>query len=122
MGTKRAPKRTPKTASASADLSIEETWRYVDRFCRTLWVKHMDDETPSSLANIIITLRDQERLPPHEANMMHTIRSLRNMVVHENPDFSGNETTIARAAWEIVRAWGEKRERAAWRKTAKMCT
>ena len=81
----------------------------------------MDEEPPASLASMITALRDGKRLPPHEANMMHTIRSLRNMVVHENLDFGDNETAIARAAWEIVRSWGEKRERAAWRATAKVC-
>ena len=53
--------------------------------------------------------------------MMHTIRSLRNLVVHENLDFGENETAIARAAWEIVRAGAEKREGEAWRLTLKMC-
>ena len=117
----RARKRPRKTSSASVDLSIEEAWRYVDRFGRALWNKHMDDETPSSLAQIIIALRDEERLPPHEANMMHTIRSLRNMVVHEDVNFGEHENAIARAAWEIIRAWAERRERNLWDATSTMC-
>ena len=106
---------------ASAALGIEGAWRYVDRFCRALWVKHLKSEPPSSLAELITTLRDRELVPAHEANMMHTIRALRNLVVHENLDFGDHETAIARAAWEIVRVWAEKREREAWRLTLKMC-
>ena len=106
---------------ASATLGIEEAWRYVDRFCRALWVKHLDAEPPISLAESITTLRNEEFLPAHEANMMHTIRALRNLVVHENLDFGDHEKAIARAAWEIVRAWAERREREAWRLTLKMC-
>ena len=66
-------------------------------------------------------MRGRELLPAHEANMMHTIRALRNLVVHENLDFGEHETAIARAAWEIVRTWAEQREREAWRLTLKMC-
>ncbi len=109
--------RTP----APPALGIEEAWRYVDRFCRALWVKHLDAQPPMSLAESITTLRDRELLPAHEANMMHTIRALRNLVVHENLDFGEHETAIARAAWEIVRAWAEQREREAWRLALKMC-
>ena len=100
---------------------IEEAWRYVDRFCRAVWMRHLEDEPPSSLADIITTLRDEELIPAHEANMMHTIRSLRNMVVHENPEFGAQETTIARAAWEIVQAWAEQREGETWQVTVTRC-
>ena len=112
--------RTPAPPPSTA-LGIESAWRYVDRFCRALWVKHLKSEPPASLAELITTLRDRELLPAHEANMMHTIRALRNLVVHENLDFGDHETAIARAAWEIVRAWAEQRERETWRLTLKMC-
>ena len=106
---------------ASPRLSIQEAWRYVDRLCRALWVKHIDPDPPSSLAELITMLRDRNFMPAHEANMMHTIRSLRNTVVHEDHDFGDAETTIARAAWEIVRTWAERREAEAWRLTLRMC-
>ena len=64
---------------------------------------------------------DEELLPGHEANMMHTIRSLRNLVVHENVDFGEHETTIARAAWHIIRAWAERQEAEAWKLATNMC-
>ena len=114
--------RTRVPASpASTTLGIEDAWRYVDRFCRSLWLKHLESEPPTSLAELITILRDREFLPAHQANMMHTIRALRNFVVHENLDFGDHETTIARAAWEIVRSWAEKREREPWRKTLQVC-
>ncbi len=110
------------TPAGSAGLGIEEAWRYVDRFCRALWNTHLDTGSPASLAEAITALRDEQIIPAHEANMMHTIRSLRNMVVHEDVDFGDHENAIARAAWEIIRAWGERHERALWRATMTMCT
>ena len=111
----------PLFAVQGPRLGIEGAWRYVDRFCRALGVKHLESDPPTSLAELITTLRGRELLPAHEANMMHTIRALRNLVVHENLDFGEHETAIARAAWEIVRTWAEQREREAWRLTLKMC-
>ncbi len=116
--TRRSARARPPTPTA---LGIEEVWRYVDRFCRAFWVKHMEGDPPSSLAEIITTLRDEQFLPGHEANMMHTIRSLRNMLVHENVAFGAHETTIARAAWQIIAEWAEQREGNLWRLTINMC-
>jgi hypothetical protein len=116
----RAARRTVKSAPADT-LGIEDAWRYIDRFCRAIWVKHLGNDTPSSLAEAITALRDEELVPPHEANMMHTIRSLRNMVVHEDVNFGEHENAIARAAWEIIRAWAERRERNLWNATSTMC-
>lgn len=114
--------KSPKPASPARkrrsgvprDMGVEDAWRYVDRFCRAVWVRHLDAEPPSSLAEIITVLRDEELVPGHEANMMHTIRSLRNMVVHENVEFGEHETAIARAAWQIIRKWAEQREDELW--------
>ena len=44
MSTKKKP--PPK------DLGIESAWRYIDRFCRALWVKHLKGDPPSSLAEM----------------------------------------------------------------------
>ncbi len=113
--------RTRKAVVTPTSLSIEDAWRYIDRFCRAVWGKHLDDDLPQSLAEIITTLRDEQLLPAHEANMMHTIRALRNLVVHENLEFGEHETTIARAAWHIVQDWAEGCERDLWRLTMTMC-
>ena len=118
---KKTRKTKKKTAPVPQDLGIEEAWRYIDRFCRALWVKHMQTDPPGSLAEAITALRDQQLLPVHEAGMMHTIRALRNLLVHENVAFGDHEATIVRAAWEIIRAWAEKRESEAWHLTLSMC-
>ena len=119
--TKKTKKTKSKAAAVPADLGIEEAWRYIDRFCRALWVKRMQTEPPGSLAEAITALRDQELLPVHEAGMMHTIRALRNLLVHEDVVFGDHEATIARAAWEIIRAWAQERETEAWHLTLTMC-
>ena len=46
-----ASKRSVKTPTPAA-LGIEDAWRYVDRFCRAVWIKHLGDDTPSSLWRI----------------------------------------------------------------------
>ena len=119
--TTKARKTKKKTVAVPKDLGIEEAWRYIDRFCRALWVKHMQSDPPGSLAEAITALRDQGIVPVHEAGMMHNIRALRNLLVHEDVIFGEHETTIARAAWQIVRAWADEREREAWRLTMSMC-
>jgi hypothetical protein len=122
----RTAAKGPRTARkakgpASTDLGIEDAWRWVDRFCRAMWCRHVNDEPPQSLATAITDLRDEQFLPQHLANMMHTIRSLRNLVVHENLDFGDHETSIARAAWDIVREWAVREEAEAWGLTVQMC-
>jgi hypothetical protein len=114
-------KTTARKAASPPAPDIEEAWRYVDRFCRALWVKHVQSEPAGSLAELIIALRDRDVVPVHETNMMHTIRSLRNQVVHENVDFGEHETTIAQAAWHIIRAWAEATEAEAWLLTVNVC-
>ena len=116
-----AKKRVRKTSPAPTRLSIEDAWRYVDRFARALWGKHMESNPPGSLAELITAMRDQDVVPPHEANMMHTIRSLRNLVVHENVVFGKHETAIARAAWQIVRDWAQQHEDEVWHLTMAVC-
>ena len=114
-------RRTRGTASVPTAPSIEEAWRYIDRLCRALWIASLGDEPPSSLAEMIMALRDDELIPAHHANMMHTIRTLRNQLVHENVDFGEHETTIAQAAWQIIRAWAESNEREAWKLAVTAC-
>ncbi len=115
-------KKTTRTSSpAPTRLSIEDSWRYVDRFCRALWSSHLDSDPPGTLAEMITAMRDQDIVPAHQANMMHTIRSLRNLVVHENVDFGKHETAIARAAWQIVRDWARQHEDEVWRLTITVC-
>ena len=119
--TKKTGQTRRKAAPGPKDLGIEEAWRYIDRFCRALWVKHTHTDPPASLAEAITALRDREVIPAHEAGMMHTVRALRNTLVHEDVVFGEHETAVARAAWQIVRAWAEEREREAWHLALSMC-
>lgn len=112
---RRARTRSPARPALPEGVTIEQAWRYVDRLCRGLWSRHLSGEAPSSLAELVTALRDDEILPQHEANMMHTIRSLRNFVVHENVDFGAHETTIAQSALQIVGAWAQREETELWR-------
>ncbi len=118
---KKKKKTSRRPASTPASLGIEETWRYVDRFCRALWNRRMNGEQPASLAEIITVLRDEGLLPAHEASMMHNIRSLRNMLVHENVRFGEDEKAIARAAWQIIGRWADRKERETWHLTLNVC-
>jgi hypothetical protein len=115
-------KKTARKAPSPPVPGIEDAWRYVDRFCRALWVKHTQTDPHGSLAELIMALRERDLVPVHETNMMHTIRALRNQVVHENVDFGAHETTIAQAAWQIIRAWAETVEAEAWKLTVYVCT
>ncbi len=115
-------RRGRKSFHAPAPLGIEDAWRYVDRFCRALWVKHMETQPPASLAEAITVLRDEELVPAHEAGMMHTIRTLRNLLVHEVFVFGDHESMIVQAAWQIIRVWAEQEEEDAWRLAITMCT
>ena len=81
----------------------------------------MNGEQPASLAEVITILRDERVLPAHEANMMHNIRSLRNTLVHENLRFGEDEKTIARASWQIIRRWADRKERQTWHLTLNLC-
>jgi hypothetical protein len=116
--TSKPPAR--RAAARPPGPSIEEAWRNVDRLCRAIWAGHREDQPPQSLADLITTLRDDQVVPANEANMMHTIRSLRNLVVHESLKAGDHETTVARAAWAIVKRWAEKDEREAWRVVRKL--
>ncbi len=118
---KKKKKTSHKSVSTPASLGIEEAWRYVDRFCRALWNRRMKGEQPASLAEIITVLRDEGLLPAHEASMMHNIRSLRNMLVHENVRFGEDEKAIARAAWQIIGRWADRKERETWHLTLNVC-
>lgn len=68
----------------------------------------------ASLAGLISALSDRGVIPLHEANMMHTVRSLRNAYVHDHIPMGTGETVIAKAAWEIITEWAEAHESEVW--------
>jgi hypothetical protein len=95
-------------------VSIEALRNHLDRFCKGLIEKHRVPNVKNGLAAFIAALTDRGILPLHQANMMHTIRSLRNAYVHEHIPMKARETAIAKAAWGIIR---ELRESELWRRT-----
>ncbi len=122
MASKPPAKRPSTRRPSRSGLSVEGAWRCVDRLCRAVWPRHHDDPPPQSLADLITTLRDEEVIPANEANMMHTIRSLRNLVVHESLEAGDHETTVAQAAWANVERWAQKQERQAWKAASAACS
>lgn len=53
----------------------------------------------------------------HQANMMHTIRGLRNAYVHEDIHMGQREMAIAQGAWDIIHEWAESHEGELGRRT-----
>jgi len=97
--------------------SIEALWKHLDRFCKALVDKHRISNGKKGLAVLISTLTDRGAVPMHQANMMHTIRGLRNAYVHDDMPMGKRETLIAQAAWDIIREWGESHEEELWRRS-----
>jgi len=98
--------------------SIEALWKHLDRFCKALVDKHRISNGKNGLAALISALSDRGAVPMHQANMMHTIRGLRNTYVHEDVPMGKRETAVAQAAWDIIREWGESDEGELWRRTS----
>ncbi len=111
------PAAAPTQDRATAG-SIEAFRNHLDRFCKALAQKHKGPAGKNHLAALILALTDQGIVPMHQANMMHTIRSLRNAYVHEHIRMGSREMAIAQAAWDIIREWAEREEKELWRRTA----
>jgi hypothetical protein len=69
------------------------------------------------LAALISSLSDSGDVPIHQANMMHTLRSLRNAFVHEHIRMGKREEAILENAWAIIEEWAETNEPELWRLT-----
>ena len=107
----------PSTLYPAEMVAIEALWKHLDRFCKALVERHMIPNGKSGLAARISTLADHDIVPMHQANMMHTIRGLRNGYVHDHIAMGKRETVIAQAAWDVIREWAESYEGELWRVT-----
>ena len=116
---RRAPQSPVEvsTRCQSEAVSIEALRNHLDRFCKILVEKHKFPNGKNGLAALISALSDRGIVPLHQANMMHTIRGLRNAYVHDHIAMDAREAAIAQAAWDIIREWAELRERELWRRT-----
>jgi hypothetical protein len=115
----RRPSRAAATDVRSHAPSPEEMRNHLDRFCSDLWEKRGDGPKPDSLAALIGGLSDRGAIPMHQANMMHTIRGLRNAYVHDHIPLGPREAAVLENAWGIVREWAEDREGKLWRRASR---
>jgi hypothetical protein len=88
-------------------IDIEHERNRIVQICREIWIKNKKDKLPHSISFIINTLRG-EQIPNHQANMMLTLCSLRNVFVYENYPLGKREIEIAENAIEIIKDWWEK--------------
>ena len=109
----------PSTGYQVAAVSIEALWKHLVRFCKALADNQKISNGKNGLAALITALliTDRGAVPMHQANMMHTIRGLRNAYVHEDIPMGKRETVIAQAAWDIIREWAASHEGELWRRT-----
>ncbi len=91
----------------------------LDRFCTGLWEKRGSGQKPDGLAALIAELSDRGAIPMHQANMMHTVRALRNAYVHDHIRIGPREAAVLDGAWGIIHDWAEGCERGLWRRTSR---
>jgi len=84
-----------------AHLRVEDARNHLDRFCKALCERQHRGRAADNLADSIRELSDQGVLPIHQANMMHTIRSLRNAYVHEQITLGKREYAVLESAWSL---------------------
>ncbi len=115
---KAAPKRQAQRQKISRSddkvIEIESLYCHLDRFCKALFYNKKSVKESGNLTVLISELCDLGFIPPHEANMMHTIRKLRNTYVHEHISMGPNEIAIALGAWGIIKGWAESFEPEIW--------
>jgi hypothetical protein len=94
-------------------------WRHIDRFCRAVWQQHIKEDTKLPLFELVNSLRDKRLISLHTANMMHTIRVIRNEIVHDDGPDGRREQTIVTAAYSVTAEWAEAQEPGLWHLTAR---
>jgi len=86
-------------------IDIEKVRTEIVHMCRIFWQNSKDSEPPRSISALINSLKDENLLPRHQANMMLTLCSLRNVNVYEQIQMGKREQLIASKAWEIILEW-----------------
>lgn len=108
----------PIVSEAAGPRPLDRSWRHIDRFARRLWGAKMKEKAPMSLAAVLTRLRDDEIISSHAANMMHTVRGLRNEQVHGDSVFGRREYELAALAYGIVEEWAKSSYGSLWAETA----
>lgn len=101
----REQKEPQLNAPVTTDFDVEHARTDVVRICSEIWRKHKQGPAPHSISVLINSLRADEFLPTHQANMMLTLCGLRNVYVYENVKIGPRETEIARRAASIIEEW-----------------
>jgi len=93
------------------ELDIEKIRTQIVRICRKIWAEREKDIAPRSISNMINELRKNTFLPDHQASMMLTLCSLRNLYVYEGVELGRREIVIAANAWKIVSDWWNRKSK-----------
>lgn len=100
-----------KPLAAIAPIDIEKARTEIVQICRRLWQGTQSGPPSHSISANINSLKSNQALPTHQANMMLTICGLRNAHVYENLALGAREMTIAANAREIILEWWAGNER-----------
>jgi hypothetical protein len=106
---------SPSTALPSAGFPYEDRWAQLDVFLKSYWSSFYKQPPDKIMARLISDLSNANKIPQHQANMMHIIRNLRNVVVHEHVVLGQREAEIASNAWEIICEWAMSAGPDLWR-------
>ncbi len=86
-------------------IDIEHARTEVVRICHNIWRERKFEDPPHSISTLINTLRSEYIIPNHQANMMLTLCSLRNVYVYENVKLGPREKNIVENAYSIIQEW-----------------
>jgi len=108
-----SPEKKDRESSTSHNAShnnrsgveIETLRTQIVRICRQIWSDHKNEPPSPSISIIINSLKSDNVIPFHQANMMLTLCNLRNVYVYEELKLGKRESAIASNAWSIVSDW-----------------
>lgn len=115
------PRRTnlvePSPTSSASQIDIHQLYGHLARFCEGLWKRQQKAPTPSDFASLISGLQRQNLVPAVEAGMMHTVRTVRNSLVHDHRRLGPREIRVITAAWEVITQWAQREHVGLWKGT-----
>jgi len=90
------------------EFDIEHARTEIVRICHQIWIHSKEDAPPHSISVLINSLKGDDLLPSHQANMMLTLCGLRNVYVYEDMKIGSRELDIAKNALNIIQEWWTK--------------
>lgn len=73
-------------------------------------LQNLEPKAGRELSEWISDVQRKNLVPRPIADMMHTIRKIRNSVVHSNYSFGKHERAVLDSAWLTVKEWWEQRQ------------